>query len=132
MTIESDEVPVTWPDSSLFGPSIGSLRRTAAALQAAAGDQLLLTFNRDTSEAAVQIHPASRVESATSSDRSSMLTGLEPGLDFERRLSAAVGADSTTALRQRLRLRREDDLIPLLPGSNTDLGDALERLKEVL
>lgn len=133
MTIESDEVPITWPDSALLGPSIGSLRRTAAAKGARAGDQLLLLINRDKSEAAVQLLREEDLEAAVPSERLSMLTGVEGvGRVLEQHLSEAVGAESLTTLRQRLRSRGENDLIALLPDRGVDLSDALDRLKQVL
>src|SRR5262249_54815254 len=99
---ESDEVPVSWPDTSSHGPSIGSLRRVAEILGASAGDFLIIEFDRVGSIGHTTLLRAEDVAKVDGPERLGLLTGLGPANDsFEERLALAVGANGLPALRER-------------------------------
>lgn len=89
-----DPVSVSWPPSSIVGPSIGSLRTHAEAAGASLGDILRLSITTDPPAFDLMRVPAPPPDESPVA-RLRRLTGLGP--DFEPRLeevAAAVGAHS--------------------------------------
>lgn len=128
------DVVISWPDSSVQGPSVGSLRKVAEALGASAGDFLMLQFDRNASTVRAQALHAEPLATAPAADRLVLLTGVRAGSgSLEDRLAPMVGCLSSGGLRDKLRQRGESDLIELLPTrSALDLDSAFERLRSVL
>lgn len=126
------DIPVTWPDSALLGPSIGSLRRVVEGLRVQAGTWIRLTFDRDRSTGTASVVDLDRLPELPSEEQVAVLTGVQVGPDdLERALGAAVGATGGTGLRERLRQRGEDDLLSLMPSRSAELDEALDRIKEL-
>jgi hypothetical protein len=132
---DDDMLMVSWPDSALFGPAIGSLRRQALARSALPGDFLLLEFDRSTDEVVAIVITRSELDNVTGWLRGTLLTGIDAGdqQEFERLLIKAIGASSVADLRQKCRDRGDPELVELAgTKSSSNLDDALERLKEIL
>jgi hypothetical protein len=129
------DVPVTWPDSSLFGPTVGSLRQIATDLEAAVGDQLLIELNRQNGKGTAVVVRSHDIENQEPYEKIAVLTGLpihSPNVVSEM-LIEAVGATDEDGLVAQLRRRREDDLLGLLAReASPDLDDAFDRLRRVL
>jgi hypothetical protein len=127
------DIPVTWPDTALLGPSIGSLRRVVEDLGAELGTWIVLSFDRDRATGSAELIDTAALPSLDPEDKLSALTGItwSPG-EMEMRVSSAVGATGGVGLRERLRQRGEDDLLALLPNHAAELDSALDRLKGVL
>jgi len=126
---------VSWPESALMGPSLGSVRRSVEVMGGQLGDQALLTMNRSDGSADVAVLKPMQIEASEGWQRVMLLTGIRAAnsSECERWLALAVGARDTNELRARLRRRGERDLCDLLETRNSpDLTDALERLKGVL
>jgi hypothetical protein len=128
-------VQVTWPDRSIIGPSIGSLRTLATGLGACEGDSLLIRFDRRHGTADISVVSADTLDRGSAEERLRGLTGLDPlPPDLEARVAYAVGARAGNEIRERLRKRGEETLIDLLPSATepTELDDALEQLRGLL
>lgn len=126
---------VSWPESALLGPALGSLRRQALARSAEAGDSLLLEFDRSSDEVEAMLVRQSELEVATGWMLGTLLTGIDAGnqAEFEQLLAAAVGSSSAAETRRRCRDRGDAELVELVRMKNSpELDDALERLREVL
>jgi hypothetical protein len=133
--LDGDVLLVSWPDSALLGPVLGSLRRQALARSAQPGDSLLLEFDRSTDEVDAVLVSQSELEAAAGWLRGTLLTGIDAGdqEEFERLLMKAVGVSSLAELRRKSRERGDPELGELVSGeSSTEFDDALERLKELL
>jgi hypothetical protein len=130
-----EHVLVSWPDSALLGPSLGSVRRPILAAGGVEGDHALLTFDRDAATVDVAVITQSALDGAEGWERLSLYTGL-PASDEEElgvQLAAAVGATTTADLRARLRARGEHELAAWLPHrEDPELDEALNRLRTVL
>ena len=132
---DGDLLLVSWPESALLGPALGSLRRQAIALGAEDGDYLLLVFDRASDGVEADVVRRVDLDAATDWRRGSLLTGLRATdeAEFEQALAFALGAFSAAELRRRCRSRGEQELAELLRvETSSELDDALERLKEVL
>jgi hypothetical protein len=132
---DGDTVLVSWPDSALMGPSIGSLRRAVTAAGGVDGDEAMLVFDRTSDTVEVKIVTTEALEGASGWIRLRLATGIEADTpdELEERLAVAVGATSRPQLRSRLRARGEGDLCQLLePTSDPELETALNRLRTVL
>jgi hypothetical protein len=131
----ADDVLVSWPDSALMGPSLGSVRGAVLAGGGADGDHALLTFDRVSAALRVSVVDSHDLESASGWSRIAMLTGVQAEYPSagEVRLAAAVGAPDPGRLRARLRLRGDTDLLQLLDAApDPALDEALDRLREIL
>jgi len=132
---DDDVVLISWPDSALLGPALGSLRRQALARSAYPGDSLLLEFDRSSHEVEVMLVSRSELDAATGWVRGTLLTGIDAGnqQEFQQLLMEAVGASSAADLRRKCRGRGDLELVELVyTEGSPDLDDALERLKELL
>jgi hypothetical protein len=132
---QGDEVLVSWPDSALMGPSLGSVRRPILAAGGLESDHALLTFNRERATLEVTVVSHDSLETAEGWERVQLLTGLTATSEseFEKQLAAAVGAKTTADLRARLRGRGEADLAErLTQRDDPALDEALNLLKAVL
>ncbi len=126
---------ISWPDSALLGPALGSLRRQARARSAESGDFLLLEFDRASDAVEALLITAAELDAATGWTRGTLLTGIDAGdqQEFEQLLVKAVGASSATDLRKTCRERGDLELVELMRSERSpDLADALERLKKLL
>jgi hypothetical protein len=129
-------VPVTWPDSSFTGPSIGSLRRVAMAVGAQLGDELRLDFHRRLRRLGAVPIDLKPVSGVSEDELVRQLTGCVCSpTNWREALAKAVGV-SPQVLGESLRRRGEDDLLKVVArrsDSRSDsLDDALDRLKEIL
>lgn len=70
-----DDVPVTWPENSITGPNIGSLRLHAESLGAQKGDRLRLTFTEGADRIGVTLVPPLALGESPA-DTLSRLSGL--------------------------------------------------------
>jgi hypothetical protein len=144
-TIPGPESPITvsWPLSSITGPSIGSLRTEAYALDASVGDLLLLTYLADERRFEVRLVRASDIETANGLSRLALLHGLPAVGSREDKLTAIVhslglelnrGDDPVTIVDLALTRRRQDSWRQLLPeiDRSESLDDVLERLAKAL
>jgi hypothetical protein len=125
------EVTVSWPDSSIQGPSIGSIRRIAESFDLEPGDQLLLVFNRESLELRPRGLSQAELARLSPGERIARLAGI-PGTweTAVQKFAAAVGAHDIHEICERLRQREEDDLLRLVPDNEkpADLDAALQRL----
>jgi len=132
---DGDVLLISWPDSALQGPALGSLRRQALARVANPGDWLLLEFDRSSDEVEAMLVTRSEMETATGWLRGTLLTGIDAGseLEFEQLLIQAVGASSERDLRKKCRDRGDPELAELVRVSTSPaLEEALERIKGLL
>ena len=132
---DDDVLLISWPDSALLGPALGSLRRQALARSADVGDFLLLEFDRSSDEVEVMLVRQSELEAATGWLRGTLLTGIDAGnrIEFEQMLAVAVGASSAAETRRRCRDRGDPEIAILVRAeSSPELDAAMERLREVL
>jgi hypothetical protein len=131
---DATHLQVSWPDSALQGPTLGSLRGRAARLGAASGDHLLLTFNRATAKVSANVVRSSALANAHPRERLALLTGLGVAdALLEERLAKAVGANGKAELRARLRRRNEELLIEMLQqDGGSDFDAAIDRLRSIL
>ncbi len=132
---DGDVLLISWPESALLGPALGSLRRQALARSAEAGDSLLLEFDRSSDKVEAMLVRESEVAAAAGWLRGTLLTGIDAGdqQEFEQLLAIAVGVSSAAELRKRCRERGDPEVAALMrTDSSSGLDDALERLKEVL
>jgi hypothetical protein len=126
---------ISWPDSALLGPALGSLRRQALARSADVGDFLLLEFDRSSDEVEVMLVRQSELQAATGWLQGTLLTGIDAGNmeEFERMLAIAMGTSSAAETRRRCRDRGDPELAVLVrTESSPELDAAMERLREVL
>ena len=132
---DGDLLLVSWPDSALLGPTLGSLRRQALARSGAIGDYILLEFDRSTNEVVAILVSQSELHAAPGWVRGTLLTGLDAASrdEFEHLLAAAVGVSDAADARRRCRDRGEPELAELVRAETpADLEEALERLKGLL
>ncbi len=132
---DDDVLLISWPDSALLGPALGSLRRQELARSADPGDCLLLEFDRSSDEVEVLLVSRSELDAARGWLRGTLLTGIDAGNqgEFEQLLMKAIGASSAADLRRKCRYRGDPELSELVHReSSSELDEALERLKELL
>lgn len=131
---QGGRVQVSWPDSAIQGPSLGSLREPAQRLGGGDGDYLLVRFDRGRRSAEVALVRADDAQQLDPTARLSTLTGIDASApDFMDRLAVAVGATQRSELRERLRRRNEEVLIKLLPAYDEpgELDHALQQLRHL-
>ncbi len=136
-------ITVSWPVSSITGPSVGSLRAEALALDALHGDFLFLVYLADQGRFDTKLVRASEIEAADGLSRLALLHGLQPTSDPEEmliKIARALGMDKTDAgdpvaiVDLTLTRRHQDSWRELLPTANQleSLDDVLERLTKAL
>ena len=136
-------ITVSWPVSSITGPSLGSLRAEALALDALHGDFLFLVYLVDQGRFDTKLVRASEIEAADGLSRLALLHGLQPTGDPEEmliKIACALGMDKEEAgdaaafVGRALTRRRQDSWRQLLPTTNQleSLDDVLERLTKAL
>ena len=131
----SEAIHLYWPDTSISGPAIGSLRVYAEELDAAVGDRLRVTLHGDTVSADVHLVAKKRVDALVGDLLLAELTGLTGhGQELLARLAAAVESDSAELARF-LRRRGDAELADHVPAPDTSSAlelqiDRLARLFE--
>jgi hypothetical protein len=136
-------ITVSWPRSSITGPSVGSLRAEALALGAVTGDLLFLIFVRPETRFDTRLVRASDIEAAQGTSRLALLHGLQPADDptdtlteIARALGIEIGPadDPAAVVDQALARRRQDSWRSLIPDTRRaeSLDDVLERLEKAL
>jgi hypothetical protein len=131
---DDDILLISWPDSALLGPALGSLRRQALARSARSGDALLLEFDRSSDEVEILHISQLELEAAKGWLRGTLLTGIDASNqdEFERLLAKAIGVSSAADLWRKCRDRGDLELSELVHRESSDLDEALERLKGLL
>lgn len=136
LTFDIDGIPLTltWPKSSAFGPSIGSLRAHAKAAGAELGDKIRLEFDRSQMTGAVSRIETSLLETAQPCDALTMLTGAKGDVDIAARGLAEQLKVSTGDFRALLYRRGDERIADLLQPApiSEGLREAAARLAEVL
>ena len=124
---EGDVVTVTFPESSIVGPSLGSVRRIAERLSAMAGDYLTLVLDRSDMSLAVDLIDLSDHQPGW--DVVSRLTGISAPTSWDS-LAAALGC-ANREVGSLLRERGDVALVEYLPEtpSSTSLDQALAVLE---
>ena len=119
------QIVVSWPATSVMGPTVGSVRAIATKLELGIGDRFRVVFD-----------PTTRTCTAEAVDDATIggLTGLsvEPGQELAT-LAAALQVDPHT-VRSLLQARGDDEVLSLLPPVDTspDLGDAITAFGNLL
>ena len=132
---EADEgtVRLSWPDTSISGPAIGSLRIHAEELGARVGDRLRVTFHREARSADVCLVAKKQVDALVGDLLLREVTGLKGlGQELLSRMAAAVESD-TTGLARFLRRRGDAELADHVPSPDTSpaLEAEIDRLAKV-
>ena len=126
----SEDIHLSWPDTSISGPAIGSLRVHAERLGGSVGDRLRVTFHIDTASADVNLVAKRRLNALQGDMLLAEVTGLtERGHELRVKLAAAVGSNST-GLTRFLRRRGDTELADHLPAPDASSGleERLDRL----
>ena len=123
-----DVVTITFPESSIVGPSIGSIRPIAEGLSAQTGD--LLTLILDKSDMSVTAHLTDPDEYESGWELVGRLTGIAVPSGIND-LASALRC-SRGEVRSLLRSRGDDDVLKALPiqKSSADLDEALAALAD--
>lgn len=135
---EVAHLTVSWPPTSVTGPSMGSIRPFLESARCSLGDLVLLRFHREEETLQLTRLISSALDSVEGLEKLSMLTGiaLEGDVsDFLLDLGWAVGVHGTSASMQAaLRGRGESDLAKLIPDEacSDDLDSAIEGLSKLL
>jgi hypothetical protein len=136
-------ITVGWPLSSITGPSIGSLRSLALALDASADDLLFLLYIADAEQFEAKVVRRSEIEAAGGLARLALLHGLQPASDDRETLTAITralglelskGDDPVSVVDLALMRRRQDSWRELLPETKKtkSLDEMLQRLAKAL
>ena len=122
-----DKVDVTFPETSIMGPSIGSVRRIVDRLSAKEGDILTLVLDR--SEMTVSACLTNLNAQSPGWDVIGRLTGIAKPVDLHG-LAKALSC-STGEVRSVLKARGENDILALLPRTEASSGldDAISALE---
>ena len=122
-----DTVAVTFPESSIVGPSLGSVRRIAERLSAKAGDYLTLVLDR--SGLSVMAHLTELSDNTPSWETVGRMTGISASVNLDS-LASALGC-RPGEVRGLLRTRGDDALLEALPQltSSTSLLAELAALE---
>ena len=110
-----DTVIVTFPESSIVGPSLGSVRRIAERLSAKAGDYLTLVLDRSDLSLMAQLTDLSG--SVPSWETVGRMTGIIAPVNLDS-LASALGC-RPGEVRGLLRARGDDTLLESLPQSTS-------------
>ena len=130
----SGAISLYWPDTSISGPAMGSLRVHANDLNATVGDRLRITFRGDRRSADVRLVAKTRVEELDGDPLVTEITGLTGhGEELLGRLAAAVDSD-TAGLARFLRQRGDTELAGHLPSPDASaaLKAQIDRLARFL
>ena len=121
-----DRVDITFPETSIVGPSIGSVRRIAEALAAKEGDNLTLILDR--SDMSISTHLTDQKDTSPSWEIVGRLTGLPSPVNLST-LAGTLGCE-TGEVRSFLRARGDDVVLDCLPQqeSSPSLDEALFEL----
>lgn len=126
-------VRLSWPDTSISGPTIGSLRIHAEALGGKVGDRLRVTFHREARSVDVRLVAKKQVDALAGDLLLREMTGLKGlGQELLSRLAAAVESD-TAGLARFLRRRGDAELADHVPSPDTSpaLEAQIDRLARV-
>ena len=110
-----DTVTVSFPESSIVGPSLGSVRRIAERLSAKAGDYLTLVLDR--SGLSVMAHLTELSDNTPSWETVGRMTGISASVNLDS-LASALGC-RPGEVRGLLRTRGDDALLEALPQSTS-------------
>lgn len=123
-----DHVQITFPETSLVGPSIGSVRRIAERLSAKEGDYLTLVLDRSDMTVTSSVTDTGNLSPGWQAI--SRLTGIAAPADLDG-LAKAIHCHANE-VRSVLRARRDDEILGFLPNSNpsTSLEEALSALED--
>ncbi len=130
---DAGTVRLTWPDTSIRGPAIGSLRIHAEELGARVGDRLRITFHREARSADVHLLAKKQVDALVGDLLLREVTGLKGrGQELLSRVAAAVESD-TAGLVRFLRRRGDAELADHVPspGTSPALEAEIDRLGRV-
>lgn len=137
------DITISWPLSSITGPSIGSLRSEVTKLGAELGDLLFLTYQETTCRFSGRLVTAHTLEATAGIDRLALLHGVAPQDNAEDTLFAVAGAlginpkhddDLAMLVDVALTRRRQDAWRQLVPATGRDatIDDVLDRLTRAL
>ncbi len=123
-----DRVDITFPESSLIGPTFGSIRRIAERLSAKEGQCLTLIIDRSDMTVTGQVTDLSN--RSPSWDVVGSLTGISEPVDLDA-LAQALRCDAGE-VRSVLSTRGDDDVLAFLPKPEASAGldDALAALED--
>ena len=130
---DAGTVRLSWPDTSISGPAIGSLRIHAEELGARVGDRLRVTFHREARSADVRLVAKKQVDALVGDLLLREVTGLKGlGQELLSRMAAAVESD-TAGLAGFLRRRGDAELADHVPSPDTspELEAEIDRLARV-
>ena len=130
---DAGTVRLSWPDTSISGPAIGSLRIHAEELGARVGDRLRVTFHREARSADVRLVAKKQVDALVGDLLLREVTGLKGlGQELLSRMAAAVESD-TAGLARFLRQRGDAELADHVPSPDTSpaLEAEIDRLARV-
>ena len=113
-----DKVDITFPETSIMGPSIGSVRRIAERLSAKEGDSLTLVLDR--SEMTVSACLTHLKGQSPGWDVIGRLTGIATPVDLDG-LAKALSCNAGE-VRSMLRTRGDADVLAFLPKSESSAG----------
>lgn len=137
------DITISWPMSSIAGPSIGSLRSEVIELGAELGDLLFLTYQETTSRFSGRLVTSRELAATAGINRLALLHGVTPQDNAEDTLLAVAGAlgmnpkpddDLAMLVDVALTRRRQDEWRQLLPatGGEATVEDVLDRLTRAL
>ena len=123
-----DKVDITFPETSIVGPSIGSVRRIAERLSAKEGDYLTLVLDRY--QMTVSAFSTDLRGQSPGWDVVGKLTGITTPVDLDS-LAKALCCDAGE-VRSVLRARGDNDVLDFLPKAESSAGldDALAVLED--
>jgi hypothetical protein len=140
------QISLSWPLSSIIGPTIGSLRAEAEAHSASEGDYLFVSFDQQ-GRFTTWLCTYSTTEEVDGLARLALLVGFEPAgladgailsavgstLGLTTELSCTPGQGLLHEIKRRLHARGERLLADLLPAPVTEtIDDVMRRLAAVL
>jgi hypothetical protein len=132
---DAGDVVVSWPLTSITGPSIGSLRSHAIAYSLGEGDYLRVVFDTGTTRVSSFGIRQCELSTLDATRHATALTGIEGlgGPDVAGVLAAAIEAPIGT-LRRALIGRGDEALLELLPtdSGSPELDEALASLARAL
>lgn len=125
---------ISWPRTSAFGPSLGSTRGLAGAVEAGEGDELRIQFDLTRRSYAVYRISAESWQQGGIRGVLEFVTGLELPDDDQLLETVATSVGTTpAALIGALRHRGDDRVADLLPSTaDNELNDALADLAALL
>ena len=121
---------ITFPDTSIFGPTLGSIRTISEEQDTKQGDFMTLVFDRNNMSAEVRVTDVLKYDKGW--DLITRLTGLDTDSGMQD-LALALGCKQNQ-IKTTLRNRGEDIILDSLPRSEGDLAleEALKKLGQTL